>query len=108
MMTNKSNGILDSLKFIFSIGTGGIGALGLLYAIAVNNLGLGIMFFIIVTLSGLLILKAATIAATGFAFGTLLFGIQASRTAEYGYGDAIWSFVFFVVMIGIIIFRRLI
>ena len=97
---------IEALKFLFDIGSGGIGSLGGLYGLSINSTGWVLGFLLICLLSRLFIPKASFSSAAGFGLGALIFGLMAEAIPGYGYGDMAWSIIFFVIIIGVIAVRN--
>jgi len=98
---------VDKILKLIGLTAGGIGAAGLGLALASDDLGLGIIMFIIFLIGSLFISNAAEIAAGVFAIEALFFwilakGLEPSITK----GDSIFAVVFFIIAIVILVFRR--
>src|SRR3989344_2865987 len=98
---------IDRLLKLVGLTAGGIGAAGLGLALTSNELGLGIVMFIIFVIGSLFIDNAAEIAAAVFAIEALMFWILSGVEVTITKGDSLFALVFFIVSIIIMVFRRM-
>lgn len=96
----------DFLKVI-GLTAGGIGAVGLGVALATNQMGLGIIMFIIFGLGSLFIQNAAEIAAAVFAMESFYFWTIAGTIETVTRGDSFLALIFFIMAVFILVFRRM-
>ena len=97
---------IDRLQNLVGLTAGGIGAVGLGVALAGNQLGLGIMMFIIFVIGSLFIANAAEIAAAVFACEAFLFWIMAEVEQTITKVDSFFALIFFIIAIAILVIRR--
>jgi len=98
---------IDKLLKLVGLTAGGIGAAGIGLALSSNELGLGIIMFIIFIIGSLFISNAAEIAAAIFAIEALFFWILTGMEPTITKGDSVFALIFFVISIAIMVFRRM-
>lgn len=105
-MDKKAEGNLEILKLLFKAGAGGVSALGILIGLYLNSFLWVFGFLVLSVLLGLFTSKSSFSACTVFVIGAIFFGLYANFEKTYGYGDMIWSILFAVIMIVIIVLKE--